>query len=60
MSIKQKQSRIKKSKKTKKTPTLNKNIKNTQYKILSNYSKGIYNLTIKTSNIISNHKLIFQ
>ena len=27
---------------------------------LSNYSKGIYNLTIKTSNIISNHKLILQ
>ena len=27
---------------------------------LSNYSKGIYNLTIKTSNGISNHKLILQ
>jgi len=27
---------------------------------LSNYSKGIYNLTIKTSNSISNHKLILQ
>jgi hypothetical protein len=27
---------------------------------LSNYSKGIYNLTIKTSDGISNHKLILQ
>ena len=27
---------------------------------LSNYSKGIYNLTIKSSDWISNHKLIFQ
>ena len=27
---------------------------------LSNYSKGVYNLTIKTSNEISNHKLILQ
>jgi hypothetical protein len=27
---------------------------------LSDYSKGIYNLTIKTSNKISNHKLILQ
>jgi plastocyanin len=27
---------------------------------LSDYSKGIYNLTIKTSNDISNHKLILQ
>ena len=27
---------------------------------LSNYSKGIYNLTIKTSEGISNHKLILQ
>jgi hypothetical protein len=27
---------------------------------LSNYSKGIYNLTIKTSDSISNHKLILQ
>jgi hypothetical protein len=27
---------------------------------LSSYSKGIYNLTIKTSDGISNHKLILQ
>mgnify|MGYP001329221976 CR=1 FL=1 len=27
---------------------------------LSNYSKGIYNLTIKTSDGVSNHKLILQ
>jgi hypothetical protein len=27
---------------------------------LSNYSKGIYNLTIKTSDGLSNHKLILQ
>ena len=27
---------------------------------LSNYSEGIYNLTIKTSDRISNHKLILQ
>ena len=27
---------------------------------LSNYSKGVYNLTIKTSDGISNHKLILQ
>ena len=27
---------------------------------LSDYSKGIYNLTIKTSDGISNHKLILQ
>ena len=27
---------------------------------LSNYCKGIYNLTIKNSNVISNHKLILQ
>ena len=27
---------------------------------LSNYSKGIYNLTIKNTNGISNHKLILQ
>jgi len=27
---------------------------------LSNYSKGIYNLTIKTSNGINYHKLILQ
>jgi len=27
---------------------------------LSNYSKGIYNLTIKKSDVISNHKLILQ
>jgi hypothetical protein len=27
---------------------------------LSNYSKGVYNLTIKTSDGLSNHKLILQ
>ena len=27
---------------------------------LSNYSKGIYNLTIKISYVMSNHKLILQ
>ena len=27
---------------------------------ISDYSKGIYNLTIKTSDVISNYKLIFQ
>ena len=27
---------------------------------LSNYSKGVYNLTIKTYDGVSNHKLILQ
>ena len=57
MSIKQKQSRIKKSKKTKKAHTLNKNIKNTQYKILSNYSKGIHNIYKLLINIYDNLQL---